>query len=437
MDAKTVDFTRLKVASVSFWQYDYGQKLILVGPLIIAGIKVQWFYGNNAGTDHRLIEELDNALVVSIPNAALEQSLPVIGYIYASTEEFGNTIYTINIDIRERASLVDIDSEDIIPIIEEDDQLPISLEELEAAIEGINIKQADFTELKVENLSYWKYDYGQIIEFVGGDINEEMIVQWSYGDLTHSDSRPITKSEGKYYTRVPNNALRQDAIVFGYIYQFNQYSGNTLYSIQIVVRDRLDTDEEITQDELTAWQQLLIDTKAAKEAAEQIVVTVENYYKEAEDGRDTAYEERENDRDDLFEDAETIRNSWTDWLPGVTYLPFQKVQYNGSSYIAREENTGITPADNPLIWRLIVSKGDRGDLGNITITDKNFIFSQPTVSSVWTVSHSLGKYPSVTIIEGSNINDQTKEVHGTIQYLDVNRLQITFSNSIYGFAILN
>ena len=238
MSAKTVDFTRLKTASVSFWRYDYGQKLILVGPLIIAGIKVQWFYGDITGTDHRLIEELGDDLVVAIPNAALEQALPIVGYIYVSTEEFGNTVYTINIEIRDRAPLIDVSSEDVAPTIDESDQTLISSEELEAALEGINIKQANFTELKVENLSYWKYDYGQIIEFVGGDINEEMIVQWSYGDLTHSDSRLITKSEGKYYTRVPNNALRQDAIVFGYIYQFNQYSGNTLYSIQITVRDR-------------------------------------------------------------------------------------------------------------------------------------------------------------------------------------------------------
>lgn len=64
--------------------------------------------------------------------------------------------------------------------------------------------------------------------------------------------------------------------------------------------------------------------------------------------------------------------------------------------------------------------------------DVNYIHDQAVPSTVWTVTHSLNKYPSVTVIDTSST-----EVDGTVEYIDLNSLSITFNASFAGKAILN
>lgn len=54
--------------------------------------------------------------------------------------------------------------------------------------------------------------------------------------------------------------------------------------------------------------------------------------------------------------------------------------------------------------------------------DKNYVFVQSVPATVWTITHNLGKFPSVSVV---NINNVT--MYGNVTYLNENELQIEFS----------
>jgi len=64
--------------------------------------------------------------------------------------------------------------------------------------------------------------------------------------------------------------------------------------------------------------------------------------------------------------------------------------------------------------------------------DKNYVFIQGVPSTVWTITHNLGKFPSVSVV---NINNIT--MYGDITYLNENELQIEFSAGFSGKAYMN
>lgn len=70
---------------------------------------------------------------------------------------------------------------------------------------------------------------------------------------------------------------------------------------------------------------------------------------------------------------------------------------------------------------------DPGTLGN----DLNYTHTQISSAS-WVIPHSLGKMPSVTVLDGSG-----NRVHGDVVYTDLNNLTITFNIAFAGVAYLN
>ncbi len=65
-------------------------------------------------------------------------------------------------------------------------------------------------------------------------------------------------------------------------------------------------------------------------------------------------------------------------------------------------------------------------------SDKNYIHNQTATSAKWVVQHNLGKYCSVTVVDsGGNI------IVGNVEYVDINRLIISFSTAISGKAYCN
>lgn len=64
--------------------------------------------------------------------------------------------------------------------------------------------------------------------------------------------------------------------------------------------------------------------------------------------------------------------------------------------------------------------------------DKNFVFTQGMAQSVWAITHNLGKYPSVTVIDSAG-----SVVIGDVVYNSVNELTLTFRASFTGKATLN
>ena len=64
--------------------------------------------------------------------------------------------------------------------------------------------------------------------------------------------------------------------------------------------------------------------------------------------------------------------------------------------------------------------------------DLNYTHIQNSPSLVWNVSHGLGKFPSVTIVDSGG-----SEVEGFVQHLDNDNLTITLSYAVSGKAFVN
>ena len=70
--------------------------------------------------------------------------------------------------------------------------------------------------------------------------------------------------------------------------------------------------------------------------------------------------------------------------------------------------------------------------GAINQTTVSFRFIQNTASTTWSISHNLGYYPNVTVV------DSTATVcEGDIVYTSANIMTITFSQAISGVAYLS
>lgn len=64
--------------------------------------------------------------------------------------------------------------------------------------------------------------------------------------------------------------------------------------------------------------------------------------------------------------------------------------------------------------------------------DLNYTHTQATPSTTWIVSHNLGKFPSVTVVDSSG-----EEVEGDVMHDSANALRILFSAGFSGVAYLN
>lgn len=65
-------------------------------------------------------------------------------------------------------------------------------------------------------------------------------------------------------------------------------------------------------------------------------------------------------------------------------------------------------------------------------SDKNYVHTQTAASALWTVSHNLGKYCSVTVVDsGGSI------IVGNVEYVNINKLLIRFSSAVSGRAYCN
>jgi hypothetical protein len=71
--------------------------------------------------------------------------------------------------------------------------------------------------------------------------------------------------------------------------------------------------------------------------------------------------------------------------------------------------------------------------GTVTLYgDKNFVFSQGAVASIWTILHDLDKFPSVAVQDSGGTWQE-----GHVDHIDNKNLTITFSAGFSGKAYLN
>lgn len=62
---------------------------------------------------------------------------------------------------------------------------------------------------------------------------------------------------------------------------------------------------------------------------------------------------------------------------------------------------------------------------------RRHVFTQTSPSATWTINHTLGGKPSVTVVDtGENV------VHGDVQYISSTQLVCSFSSPFAGYAYL-
>jgi len=65
------------------------------------------------------------------------------------------------------------------------------------------------------------------------------------------------------------------------------------------------------------------------------------------------------------------------------------------------------------------------------VLTNRFIFTQAQAASTWTINHTLGGKPSVTVVDSANT-----VVFGEVQYVGNSQVVVVFSAPFSGFAFL-
>jgi len=85
-----------------------------------------------------------------------------------------------------------------------------------------------------------------------------------------------------------------------------------------------------------------------------------------------------------------------------------------------------------------ITVNDKGFVTNVVeesisiSSDMNFVFEQTNPAPIWSITHNMGKYPSVTVIDSAN-----NIIIGEVHYDSTNSLTVSFSGGFSGKAILN
>lgn len=69
---------------------------------------------------------------------------------------------------------------------------------------------------------------------------------------------------------------------------------------------------------------------------------------------------------------------------------------------------------------------------NVYTTDANYVHDQGSASAEWVITHNLGKYCSVTVVDTANT-----VVIGEVEYNSVNQVTLTFKSAFAGKAYFN
>ncbi|NJK45588.1 MAG: hypothetical protein HC933_16105 [Pleurocapsa sp. SU_196_0] len=131
------------------------------------------------------------------------------------------------------------------------------------------------------------------------------------------------------------------------------------------------------------------------------------------------------------------------WGNTDTYQRLDVVVYNGSGYAALAESTGVAPGSNAALWKLLVSKGDAGDVGGslpwsqitgkpVAFPSEQATFNIGVASTVWSIAHGMNKRPNVKVKDTAD-NWYLPDV----EYLDLNALEIRFAFAVSGTAYLD
>lgn len=101
-----------------------------------------------------------------------------------------------------------------------------------------------------------------------------------------------------------------------------------------------------------------------------------------------------------------------------------------ASVEVKDENTAIVVENTENV--VIIQEGGPQGAAGADLSDKHYVHTQNAASTSWTITHNLGKMPSVEVVDtGDNI------VVGEIEYISLNQVQVTFGAAFTGKAYLN
>ena len=69
--------------------------------------------------------------------------------------------------------------------------------------------------------------------------------------------------------------------------------------------------------------------------------------------------------------------------------------------------------------------------------DANFVGTLNGNAAIYTISHNLNKYPSVTVTEKDGSSDPTEEIACSVIYLNLNQIRVEFNSNFAGKIICN
>lgn len=81
---------------------------------------------------------------------------------------------------------------------------------------------------------------------------------------------------------------------------------------------------------------------------------------------------------------------------------------------------------------LVIASAKQGPAGPTGTGDKHYAHDQMTPSASWTVTHNLGKFPAIMIVDSSG-----NVVEGNIQHVDTTQAILTFTSAFSGMAYCN
>jgi len=92
----------------------------------------------------------------------------------------------------------------------------------------------------------------------------------------------------------------------------------------------------------------------------------------------------------------------------------------------------VTPNDLGVTVTAPGPQGIQGPEGPPGTASGYYVFSQPTASATWAVTHNLGYNPAVTTVDTAG-----NVVEGTLLYLTSNTLRVSFGVAISGYAYMS
>lgn len=113
-------------------------------------------------------------------------------------------------------------------------------------------------------------------------------------------------------------------------------------------------------------------------------------------------------------------------MPSIYSIEEDTLTGIADSIRAKTDTTGDIPTTSMASMIMSISGGGTGG------EDKTYVHSQTSASSSWSITHSLAKYPSVTVVDSSG-----DVIIGEVNYESTSKVTITFSEAISGKAFLN